>query len=245
MLDAVEVFEDLREPVLVTETVEVLVALIEVVAVLLDPIDLDTVGVAVPVLVWETDRVGLGEPVLVLEDVTEPVDVPVPLMVREPLAVFDVDADPVDVFEEPVERVSLGDAVSVFDTGPDLDSVGLEEPVLDDVVVPVLVEVPFPETDPLGDADCVLVTAVVAVPIDVPDPDLDEEDVRVDVIDLVVVLVVVVDGLGSIVDTADLVRVVVFVDVLDIVDVAVSITPPRVEKVGENDASNSNASRSI
>ena len=239
---------------LVTETVEVLVALIEVVAVFVGPIDLDTVGVAVPVLVWETDLDVLGEPVLVFEDVTEPVDVPVRLIVRVSLEVFEVDEDPVDVFDDPVERVPLGDAVAVLDTGPDLDSVGLEEPVLDDVVVPVLVEVPFPVTDPLGDAVCVLDTAVVTVAIGDADPDLDEEDVLVDVIDLVVVLVVVVDGLGRSVNPADLVRVVVLVDVLDSVDVDVATIPATVrprssteekDKVGENDASSNNASRSI
>ena len=252
LAEADDVFEGLREPVLVPETVEVFVALIEVVAVLVDPIDRLTVVVAVPVLVCETERVGLGEPVEVLEDVTEPVLVPVRLMVREPLAVFEIDEDPVDVFDDPVDFDSVGEADSVFDTGPDLDCVGLDEPVLEDVVVAVLVADLFPETDLMGVDVCVLDPAIVTVDLDDPDPVLDAVDVLVDVIDNVVVLVVVVEGLGRIVDTADLVRVVVLVDVLDIVDVAVLTTPPTVrsrssteENVGENDASNNNASRSI
>jgi hypothetical protein len=250
LAEADDVFEGLREPVLVPETVEVFVALIEVVAVLVDPIDRLTVGVAVPVLVCETERVGLGEPVEVLEDVTEPVLVPVRLMVREPLAVFEVDEDPVDVFDDPVDFDSVGEADSVFDTGPDLDCVGLDEPVLEDVVVAVLVADLFPETDLMGVDVCVLDPADVTVTIDVADPVLDAVDVLVDVIDNVVVLVVVVEGLGSLVDATDLVRVVVFVDVLDIVEVAVLTIPPTVrsrssDSPGENDASNNNASRSI
>lgn len=145
MADAVDVFEDLREPVLVPDEVRVFVATVVIVPVFVGPIDLDTVVVAVPVLVWETERVGLGEPVLVLEDVTEPVDVTVPLMVREPLEVFEVDEDPVDVFDDPVDFDRVGEAVSVFDPGPDLECVGLDEPVLDEVVVAVDVEVLFPE----------------------------------------------------------------------------------------------------
>lgn len=81
MADAVAVFEDLKETVLVPDEVGVLVATEVIVTVLLGPIVRLTVVVAVPVLVCETDRVGLAEPVEVLEDVIEPVLVPVPLIV--------------------------------------------------------------------------------------------------------------------------------------------------------------------
>lgn len=90
--------------------------------------------------------------------------------------------------------------------------------------------------------------------MDVPEPVLEEVDVLVDVIEVVLVLVVVVDGLGRSVNPADLVRVVVLVDVLDSVDVDVATIPATVrprssteekDRVGENDASSNNASRSI
>jgi hypothetical protein len=68
---------------------------------------------------------------------------------------------------------------------------------------------------------CVLDPAAVTVTMDDAEPDLDAVDVFVDVIELVVVLVVVVEGLGSIVKRELLVVVVVFVDVLDWVDVEV------------------------
>lgn len=254
MAEAVVVFEGLKEPVLVPDEVIVFVAAGVIVMVLLAPIDLLTVVVAVPVLVWETERVGLADPVLVLEDVTEPVVVPERLMVRVPLAVLEPDEDPVDVFEGPVERVPLGDADGVLDNPGVRESVGLDEPVLDDVVVPVLVADLFPETVHLDVDVCVLDPAVVAVAIDVPEPVLEEVDVLVDVIDTVFVLVVVVEGLGSIVNLADFDNVVVLVDVFDIVEVAVAMIPialrPRSsteekDKVGENDASSNNASRSI
>lgn len=94
----------------------------------------------------------------------------------------------------------------------------------------------------------------MTVALDVPEPVLEEVDVLVDVIEVVLVLVVVVDGLGRNVNPADLVRVVVLVDVLDSVDVDVATIPATVrprssteekDRVGENDASSNNASRSI
>lgn len=94
----------------------------------------------------------------------------------------------------------------------------------------------------------------MTVALDVPEPVLEEVDVLVDVIEVVLVLVVVVDGLGRSVNPADLVRVVVLVDVLDSVDVDVATIPATVrprssteekDRVGENDASSNNASRSI
>lgn len=252
MADAVVVLEGLKEPVLVPEDVEVFVPRGVADPVLLDPIVRLSVGVPVPVLVCETDLDVLGEPVEVLEDVMEPVEVPVRLMVRDPLAVLEIDEDPVDVFDDPVDLDCVGDAVSVFDPCPDLEIVGLDEPVLDDVVVAVLVADRFPETVLIGVEVCVLDAAIVTVDLDDPVPDLDAVDVLVDVIDTVVVLVVVVEGLGSIVNLADRVRVVVLVDVFDCVDVAVATIPPTErslssteDKVGENDASNNNARRSI
>jgi hypothetical protein len=91
-------------------------------------------------------------------------------------------------------------------------------PVLDEVVVFVLV------TEP--------VLVFVINPLDVvrgeDEDDLDDDDVLVDVMLTVVVLVVVVDGLGAIVAPADLLKVVVFVEVLDSVAVDDGTTPkPR------------------
>lgn len=55
--EVVDVFEELREPVLVPDEVRVFVATGVIVPVFVGPIDLDTVVVAVPVLVCETDLV--------------------------------------------------------------------------------------------------------------------------------------------------------------------------------------------
>lgn len=206
---------------LVPDEVGLFVVTPEAVPVFVGPMDRLTVVVAVPVLVWETDLVGLAEAVEVLVDVTDPVLVKVTLPDPEPLGVLEIDADPVDVFDDPVECDCVGDAEVVLDNPGVRDCVGLDELVLDDVVVAVPVEVVRDVIDPFGDADCVLDPAGVTVDIDDAEPDLEAVEVFVDVIELVVVLVVVVEGLGSIVDTADLDDVVVLVDVLDWVDVEV------------------------
>jgi hypothetical protein len=70
----------------------------------------------------------------------------------------------------------------------------------------------------------VLEPAELTVKADDTDDDLEELDVLVDVIDLVVVFVVVVDGLTKAVGIALRVKVVVFVDVFDWVLVEVDIT---------------------
>lgn len=221
MAEAVEVLEDLREAVLVPDEVGLFEVIPEAVPVFVGPMDRLTVVVAVPVLVWETDLVGLAEAVEVLVDVTEPVVVPVTLRDPEPLDVLVKDGDEELVLDDPVERDSVGDAEVVLDNPGVRDCVGLDELVLDDVVVAVPVEVVRDVIVPFGDADCVLDPAGVMVPIDDAEPDLEAVEVFVDVIELVVVLVVVVEGLGSIVKRELLVVVVVFVDVLDWVDVEV------------------------
>ena len=100
----------------------------------------------------------------------------------------------------------------VLDT--DVDEVA----VLDAVVVFVLV------TDPV----LVFVINPLNVTKEEDEGDLDDDGVLVDVMLTVVVLVVVVDGLGALVNPADLLKVVVFVEVLDCVAVDDGTTPkPR------------------
>jgi hypothetical protein len=75
--------------------------------------------------------------------------------------------------------------------------------------------------------DIVFDTTELVVKADELDGDFEELDVLVDVIDLVVVFVVVVEGVINAVGIALRVKVVVFVDVLDwvLVDVEITTSP--------------------
>lgn len=127
------------------------------------------------------------------------------------------------------DLVNEGDADVVFDCGPDLDTVGEPDGVLELVVVDVDVLVRG------GVLDCTAVPVVVFEPIgltvgaDDAEGDFEELDVLVDVIVLVVVFVVVVEGLIKAVGLALRVKVVVLVDVFDkvLVDVEITTSPIR------------------
>lgn len=82
--------------------------------------------------------------------------------------------------------------------------------------------------DCIGVAEFVFETAPLSVMADELDGDFEELDVFVDVIEVVIVLVVVLDGLTSAVAMALRVNVVVLVDVLDCVLVDVDITTPPI-----------------
>ena len=117
--------------------------------------------------------------------------------------------EPLDVLVCTAHRVGLGDPLEVLDDDDDPVVVLLRPPVRVLVVDPV----------------CVFVPRGVTVPTD-EEGDLDEVVVFVEVIEVVVVLVVVVEGLTRDVSCAVRVKVVDFVDVFDCVLVDVARAKP-------------------
>lgn len=228
--DALDVLDDCK--VLVWVKVTLLVGLdVEVpVTVLVGILDLVTVGDAVPVLLDAIVLVGLTEAVLVFELVV------VAVLVRVIGPVLELGGD----------NVWLGLADWVLDAAADLVNDVDAELVLD---CPIVLEL-------VGEVDCVLELVVVDVDVlvrggvldwwDVPelvfelrelivrpgelDEDFEELLVLVEVIELVVVLVVVVEGLTKAVGLALRVMVVVLVDVFDwvLVDVETMIFSIRI-----------------
>ena len=124
----------------VTELVDVTVALVDLVMVGLPVGVLLTGGVSVPVGDIFVEPLKIGLEVLLFETVTENVDVVDPVIVLEPVVVFDTDADDVPVLvlltlddtvcETKMDRdfkdddVCVVEAVSVFEGCRDLDKVG-------------------------------------------------------------------------------------------------------------------------
>jgi gamma-glutamyl phosphate reductase len=111
--------------------------------------------------VLEIDLVTLDEPVLVLVEVTEPVVVRVFLKLSDPLDERVKDADEEVVLDGAIERVRVGDAVCVFEPRPDFVVDGLDELVLEFVVVAVVVFVLRGVEDPMEDPVLVLELVVV------------------------------------------------------------------------------------
>ena len=127
------------------------------------------------------------------------------------------------------DLVNEGDAVVVFDCGPDLDIVGEPDGVLELVVVDVDVLVKGGVLDCCPVPLVVFDMAEVAVKAADAEGDFEELDVLVDVIVLVVVFVVVVEGLTKEVCLVLRVKVVDLVDVFDkvLVDVEITTSPIR------------------
>ena len=230
----------LIEPVLLTETVDVLLCDADLVPVRVITIERDgptddvvvlelltvtvRVGLALFVLEDPVDFVPLGEAVPVLEDVDVLVLVLVITDEPDSLADFENEADADDVFELALLTVEEPHEDAVLLMGADLLSVGDELAVLD--------------ID--DEAVFVFVAPVVFVPVAVPvlvfvikfvtdapgelEDDLELLEVLVIVIVEVCVLVLVGDGVTSRVAAAERVNVVVFVDVLELVVVDVGIT---------------------
>ena len=113
--------------------------------------------------------------------------------------------DAEDVFDCPRDLVGLGELEAVFDCAGELVDV-LVAPIVRVLVV-----------DPV----CVFVPRLLTLDRDEEDGDLEELDVFVEVIEDVMVLLVVEDGLTKKVGCADRVKVVVLVDVFESVDVDV------------------------
>jgi hypothetical protein len=114
------------------------------------------------------------------------------------------------VFDCPVDLVGLGELEVVFDCAEELVGVFVAP------IVRVLV------VDPV----CVFVPALLRVDRGEDDAVLEVLDVFVEVIEDVMVLLVVEEGLTKKVGRADRVRVVVLVDVFESVDVDVCIATP-------------------
>ena len=213
----------LRVLVLVWPTVRVWVG---VALCVLEPTgDLDRVGEAEDVLLDVIVLVPLDDP----DDVFVAVRVAVPVRVTRIVLVWrgdlDIEVDPVEVREPRAENVREGEADEVLDNAVVLELVGLDELVLDWVVVPVWV------------LEEVCVLELVVVPVIVLE---DEEepvnlDVEEDVFDKADVFVkagvpfIVTEenrvGVGLNVGLDEYVDVVVFVDVLDIVPVELGTIP--------------------
>ena len=150
------------------------------------------VWVVVPVSVFEAarvfDKVGEAEEVLleviVLVPLEEPDEVLVAVIVEVPVLEFrivlvwrgdlEIEVEAVEVREPREERVVDGEAEAVFDTATVLELVGLDEPVLDWVAVPVWV------------LEEVWVLDVVVVPVIVLEDD--DESVNLDVDEEVLVI---------------------------------------------------------
>jgi hypothetical protein len=235
------------ERVFDTETVEVLefeelFVLVRVLTIVRLPnglvvVVLDAFMVAVPlgvaVCVFDDASVleWVDEPVVVLDDVTDPVDVLVLRIVFVCLADLEYEGDAEDVFEDALVSVPEGVAVGVLDRGPERLRVGELDDVFDWEGEPVVVRV----------AVTVFVAVLVPVVVFVPWrvtvclgeelPVFDEEAVFVDVIVAVIVRVDVGDGVTRDVGKDERDKVVVFVDVFDIVDVDVG-TMPRANSLG-------------
>lgn len=190
--------------------------------------------VVVAVFVPETDevfvdaavRVPDGDPVEVLETVTLLVVVAVFLIVTVLRLVALIDGEAEFVFEACIERVPVGDAEEVFETGAErlYDGVALDVLLEDTDAVFVFVTKP--------DLEIAALDVVVLVAKDVADLcgelviDLLDVPERVDVFESPAVNVVVDDGVTGFVGRLVLVDVVVFVDVLDAVELNVGTTAP-------------------
>ena len=114
--------------------------------------DLVTVGVPVDVLDGGEERVRDGEPVVVFVPPMDFVADRVTGILIDPLDVFVVQGEAVDVFDLAVEKLMLGDAELDFDPRVVTESVGEEEDVFEDV----------PE------GEDVFVEVIVFVEVDVP-----------------------------------------------------------------------------
>jgi hypothetical protein len=190
--------------------------------------------VVVAVFVPETDgvfvdaavRVPDGDPVEVFETDMLLVVVAVFLIVTVLRLVAVIDGEAELVLEACMERVPVGDAEEVFETGAERLYDGVALDVLLDDTDAVFVFVTKP------DFEMAAVDVVVLVAKDVADcgaePVIDLLDVpeRVDVFESPAVNVVVVDGVTGFVGRLVLVDVVVFVDVLDAVELNVGTTAP-------------------
>jgi hypothetical protein len=191
------VFELARLPVLVTETVGVLLR--GGVAVMV----FDTMPVRLPVADTEGDleavmvRVPLGDPVPVFEDVVVPVVVMEVLMVPDSLGVQEGEGEPEEVFVEVMVRVPLGEPLGDLVGRVDLEYVG------------VVVDVFVLDTDPVLVLDLAALPDSTAVPVVVLEAAREEdrraeavavlevEVVLVELMDSVVVFVVVEEGEGG------------------------------------------------
>ena len=124
-------------------------------------------------------------------------------------------------------RVLVGEtlAVAVFDWAADLVVHGLDDDVLELVVVPLVVFVWAVVLVEVVEPVVVLEDVRDSVRTEVEEDVLDTEPVRVEVMDAVVVFVLVVEGVLGNVGGDDLDAVVVFVDVFDSVAESVGTTP--------------------
>jgi len=210
----------------------------------------DMVGVAVDVFELATERVPLGVPVLVFDVVIDEVPVFVEAIDRVIRIEAVLDTDAVDDFVEAAVFVKDGLAEELLLPIDDRDNVVEEVDVLDCKSDAVGVFVTIALTVRRG-VD-VIVLDVMDVEEDTGDVEgvFEETPVLVDVLVEVVVLVDVDDTVTRDVPIAERVTVVVFVEVLDCVEVEDSIAPfidksRSSQNVGENEERSINNRRSI
>ena len=146
-------------------------------------------------------------------------------IVLDCLVDLEYEGDAEDVLEEALVKVPDGLAVGVLDDAPDRLRVGEVDDVFDCDDEAVVVRVAVIVRVAVLVAVIVFVPGRVAVSFGEEDDDFDEEDVLVDVIVTVMVFVEVGDGVIRAVGKDERDKVVVFVDVFDMVGVDVGSTP--------------------